>query len=109
MTRIRVAVTAEDIAAARSMPRFVAWGSPVEAAIHRLTGQSVDVDAGGPPKGHCIATIGQDDWTVVVDLPPDADAWLGARWETGDEGPAFAFYLEIPAWLEDLIRLGAAR
>lgn len=108
MTAIRVEVTAEQIAAAGD--HRMAWASPVEDAISALTGQEVSIDGGGPD-GPCVATIDQGATTLVVDLPPDASAWLDARWEQPvnsadvlDElGEPFGFDLFLDDWLVALI------
>jgi hypothetical protein len=109
MTRsVRVEVTAEHIAAA-GVDRM-AWAAPVEDAIAALTGQTVMID-GGDGDG-CVVTIGQDAWTLVIDLPADVNAWLDARWEerwadAGAEG--WHFDLEVPDWVEQLLTSGPVR
>jgi hypothetical protein len=111
VTVIRVEVTAEHIAAAGD--DRMAWAQPVEAALAELTGQDVDIDCGGHDDGPwSIATIGQREWTLVVDLHPVAHAWLDARWQQPvnspdvleERGEPFAFDLEVPAWLTKLVR-----
>jgi len=95
---IRVEVTAEDIAAVPT-----GWCEPVERAIGRLTGQPVDVD--GDSSTGCVATIGLDEWVVVVELPAAANAWLNARWDDGfvAVGEPFHFDLIAPEWLVALV------
>lgn len=107
MSAIRVDVTAEQIAAAGGDRH--AWAQPVEAALEALTGQRVDIDSGGhDDQPWSIATIGQGAWTIVVDLPPDAHAWLDRRWD-GDAddrllgSEPFAFDLDVPTWLTNLV------
>lgn len=112
MVSIHVAVTAEHIAAAGDWR--MKWAEPLEAAIAELTGQYVDID-GGDADGQCIATIGQGEWTVVVDLPKEANDWLARRWGDApsgfaspetleDRGEPFEFDLPIADWVVDLIR-----
>lgn len=114
MAAIRVEVTAEQIEAAGGDRH--AWAQPVEAALEALTNQQVDIDAGGhDDQPWSIATIGQGAWTIVVDLPPDAHAWLDRRWGQTDptreepvpdiaaRGEPFAFDLEVPAWIVALV------
>lgn len=105
-TAIHVSVTAEDIAAGANPDATEAhnrfWATPVEEALARLTGENVDID-GGDGTG-CIATIGQGTWTVVVDLPPEVNRFLDARWNGEGDGEPFAFDLAVDAWLVDLIR-----
>jgi len=118
MTALRVEVTAEDIANAGD--DRMAWAQPVEDALAALTGQEVGIDAGGHDETPwSIATIGQGDWTIVVDLPPSAHAWLDRRWDGDPDdrllgSEPFAFDLEVPAWLAaflppvDLVTLAEA-
>lgn len=116
MASIRVEVTAEQIAAAGD-DRYH-WAKPVEDALAALTGQEVDIDAASwstAGEHWSIATIGQGAWTIVVDLPADANEWLKRRWgdeadsgaaastELADRGKPFAFELEVPAWVTALI------
>lgn len=102
MSVLVVEVTAEDIEAAGLAT--MEWADPLEAALARLTGQEVDVD-GGDGTGN-IATIGQDEWTLVVDLPDDANAWLDARWDGKGPGEPATFRIPIPAWIDDLFGSG---
>lgn len=112
MAVVRIEVTAEQIAAAGD--RRMAWAEPVEAALAALTGQEVSIDGAGP-EFPCVATIGQDEWTIVLDLPDVANAWLDARWGQTDptreepvpdiaaRGEPFAFDLEAPDWIVALV------
>jgi len=109
MRTLRIRVTAEHIAAAGD-ERY-RWAVPVEEAIAELLDVDVSIDGGGIDST-CIATIGTTSAaTLVVDLPPAANAWLDRRW--GDEatvsptiadgarGEPFEFDLEVvPDWLE---------
>jgi hypothetical protein len=104
MTSIHVEVTGEQIA--RAGDDRMAWAAPVEDAIAALTGVGVEIDGDGD-KGN-IATIGtREDATLVVDLPPEANAWLDRRWD-GDRddrllgSEPIAFAIELPDWLIDL-------
>lgn len=113
MTAIRVAVTAEHIAGGAKPtdpddPNFHEtynrlWAVPVERALGELTGQEVDVSGDG--YGTCVATIGTrgSAWTVVIDLPDAAIAWLNARWETGAAGEPFTFEIEVPEWVRAFV------
>lgn len=101
MTSIHVDVTAADLEVARTLPRMVAWSSPIEAVIARQTGQDVDIDGDG--KSGCIATIGQGAWTLVIELPEVADAWLDRRWQYGAVDEPIAFDIEIPDWILSLV------
>lgn len=109
--KFRVEVTAEQIQDAGTDRR--AWAEPVEAALRALTGEQVDIDGGGhAEKAWSIATIGQDAWTLVLDLPDEAHAWLAARWPRdgrrralAEAGEPFAFEVEVPTWVADLVRL----
>ncbi len=105
MASIRVEVTAEHIAACDAL-RLNDLSRPVSDALAEVTGQYVDV-SGSEPYGTFLATIGDGEWTLVVDLPAQANAWLTGRWdhEPGSSEP-IAFDLEIPDWLVDLVRLG---
>lgn len=100
MTTIRVSVTAEHIAAAEGLPVSDWWSSPVEQALGVLTGEAVDVD-GSTDDGN-VATIGQGEWTLVVDLPEAANAFLNARWDGGVAGEPFDFDLVMPEWIVSL-------
>lgn len=102
--KVRVVVTAEDIEAAaeaEAEDRPGTWSLPVERALRRMTGQDVDVD-GSEGDGN-IATIGQEAWTLVVDLPADANRWLNERFDGGGGARAasepIAFDVEVPDWL----------
>ena len=99
MTTFRVVVTAEDIEPVATDVRRE-WARPVESALARLTGESVDIDGGGDYGN--VATIGQGAWTLVVDLPENASEWLDHRWATGEPGESFAFDLVIPGWISNL-------
>ncbi len=103
MAAIRVEVTAEHIAAADAL-RLNDLSRPVTDALAEVTGQDVDV-SGSEPYGTWIATIGGGEWTLVVDLPTEANAWLNGRWdhEPGSSEP-IAFDLEIPEWIAGLVR-----
>jgi hypothetical protein len=96
---LRVEVTAEDIAAGDAID----GSEPVRLALARLTGQSVDIDLDGDD-GY-VATIGEGDWTIVVDLPAAANDFLDARWSGDARGEPFGFDLPVPTWLADLIRI----
>lgn len=98
MTSLFVEVTAEQIAEAEALPR--GWADPVEAALAQLTGQDVSID--GDLDG-TIATIGQDEWTLVINLPSEASAWLNARFDDRSPGEPFSFRIEVPTWLTDLL------
>lgn len=102
MSVLVVEIRAEDIADVTDPRR--GWAVPLEAALERLTGQEVDVD-GGDGSGN-IATIGQDEWTIVIDLPADANAWLDARWNGDGPGEPATFRLPVPAWIDDLFGAG---
>ena len=97
---IRVEVTAAQIEAAGDAP--MAWAEPVEAALAALTDQKVSIDV-GDGDGTCIATIGQDEWTLLVDLPADVGRWLDARWNGTEPGEPFAFDLPVPEWVVELV------
>ena len=102
---IRVEVTAQDVAFGRNPGEGhnPYWATPVERALTRVFAeQEVSVDGDGALGS--IATIGQDEWTLVLDLPEAATAWLLRRWELAEEGEPFAFELTPPDWLVDLIR-----
>ena len=101
MSGIHVAVTAEHIAASGLPTDPGGWAGPVEAALADLTGQVVDID-GGDGQG-CVATIGQSAWTIVVDLPDEANRFLDSRWDGEGPGQPFEFEIEVPAWLVDLV------
>lgn len=98
MTAIHVEVTAEHIG---EVDAKVAWADPVVMALEELTGQDVDIDGDGATGN--IATIGQGVWTIVVDLPEAANAWLNRRWDHDERGEPFAFDIEIPTWVADLV------
>jgi hypothetical protein len=112
MTALHVAVTSEDIEAAEGQSRTEWWAWPVKRALEGLAGVDVDIDAGdgiGGTESGCIATIGarDDSAALVVELPPDATAWLDARWEAINErtpGEPFEFSIELPEWLVGLVR-----
>jgi hypothetical protein len=111
MTALHVAVTAADIEAANGQSRAEWWAWPVKRALEGLAGVDVDIDAGGGIGGgepFCIASFGaKEPATLVVELPPDATAWLDARWEAINErtpGEPFEFELILPAWLVGLVR-----
>lgn len=111
MTAIRVAVTAEDIAAGakpgdpsdpnwhETHNRF--WAVPVEEAIARLTGEQTSVDGDGDLGN--VVTIGQGAWTLVIDLPDEVNRFLDARWNGEGGGEPFVFALEVPAWVVALV------
>jgi hypothetical protein len=100
VTAIHVEVTAEDI---EPMEGRMSWADPVEAALARLTGEEVDVD-GGEIGGPNIATIGQGEWTLVVELPAAANLWLNGRWADDDvKSEPFGFDLEVPEWVVGLV------
>ena len=80
------------------------WAEPVELALQRLTGQDVDID-GGDASGN-IATIGQDEWTLFVDLPDDLNRWLNARWNGDGPGEPATFRIPVPSWILDLFGPG---
>lgn len=112
MTAIRIEVTQADIDAAGDYRRY--WAVPVEQAIARVAGVDVDID-GGDTDGICVATIGTiEAGTLVLDLPPAANAWLAARWgdapsgfaspvELQHHGEPFSFDLVIDDWLVALV------
>ena len=101
MTRsIRIVVNAEHIAAADALA-LNDLSRPVADALAEVTGQDVDV-SGSEPYGTWIATLGDGDWVLVVELPADANRWLNARWEHEAAGP-FEFELEVPAWIRQLV------
>jgi hypothetical protein len=100
VSAIRVEVTSDQIIAAGEEGRD--WATPLEVALAGLTGQEVSID-GDDTEGHCIATIGQDAWTFVVELPDAANEWLDRRWD-GDAddrlgSEPLAFDLEVPDWV----------
>lgn len=101
MTSIRVEVTAALI---DDLDPKYSWSEPVALALEELTSQQVTVD-GGDPDGGYIATIGQDEWTLVVDLPEAVNAFLDTRWEDRGPGEPFTFEIEIPTWVSDLVRI----
>jgi hypothetical protein len=106
VSAIRVEVTAEQIA--EFPERHKHWDGPVNVALRMLTGgQGVDVDYQGEDDGY-TATIGQDAWTVVVDLPEACNAFLDQRWNNEGEGEPFAFDLEVPEWLIALVARAAS-
>lgn len=102
MTRsIRVEVTAEQIAIAGDDRRD--WAAPMEVALAALTGEQVSID--GSEEITNVATISQGVWTLVVDLPAEANVWLERRWggDADDRmlgSEPFAFDLEVPDWIE---------
>jgi hypothetical protein len=102
MTAIRVEVTAEDLAVYDDPERPETWARPMEAAISALAGQGVDIDGSNeePPGFAYVASIGGRDsgTTLVVDLPPEAGAWLDRRFD-GDRCEPIAFDLIIDDWL----------
>jgi hypothetical protein len=104
MTAIRVEVTAEHIVDSGLLP--IEWATPVEQAIAALTDQDAAIDGGGPD-GPCVATIGQGEWSLVVDLPGEANRWLDARWSEEKPGEPFAFDIEVPDWIVALVARAA--
>jgi hypothetical protein len=111
MTAIRVSVTAEHIAEAEGKHRMDWWNWPIRAALEELTHVDVDID-GGDGDG-CIATIGgKEPTSLVVELGPQASAWLDWRWEHGDQSAypgdfgmeLIVFEIELPDWLTSLVR-----
>lgn len=104
MSAIRVTVTAEQITAAGHPHR--GWHEPLSTALAELTGQDVDIDGGGGPDEPNVATIGQEEWTLVIDLPPAANEWLDARWNGEDRGP-ISFDIEVPDWIVALVARAA--
>lgn len=113
MTAIHVEVTAEQIAAAGD--DRMAWAQPVEDALAALTGVGVSVD--GDDDSYLVTIGTQEVVTFIADLPADAKAWLDRRWHQTDatttepvpgiedHGEPFAFDIEVPTWLTDLIRV----
>jgi hypothetical protein len=101
MSSIHVDVTVEHIAAGGR--GRMEWARPVELAIAAATGVPADID-GGDGEGVCVATIGgrTERAVLVIDLPPDASAWLDRNW-LGESVEPFAFDIELPDWLADLI------
>jgi hypothetical protein len=105
VTAIHVEVTAEQIAAAGD--DRMAWAAPVEDALGALSGVGVEIDGDGEMGN--VATIGtREVFTVCVDLPAEANAWLDRRWNGPDDrllgSEPFAFDIEVATWLTDLIR-----
>lgn len=96
---IHVEVTAEDIAFGRNPGEThnPYWSTPIERALGRLTGQEVSVDGEGAAGS--IRSIGQGEWTLVVDLPLAVAEWLDHRWEGEIEGEPFSFELPVPSWV----------
>lgn len=110
MTAIRIAVTAEHIAAAGPIPPDdgqlpADYQDPVARAIGEVTGQDVECDGdtleAGKPQ-HEIATIGAGSTTLVVDLPPEEHDWI-VRYFNGEQVEPFEFSIEIEDWLVDLL------
>lgn len=111
MTAIRVSVTAEHIAEAEGKPRVDWWAWPIRAALEELTHVDVDIDGGSGDQGS-VATIGGKEYTtLVVELGPQASAWLDWRWDIpvsrvlpGDFGMVpITFEIELPDWLVALV------
>jgi hypothetical protein len=102
VARSPIDVTAEHIAAADALD-LNDLSRPVADALGEVVGQHADV-SGSEPFGTWIATIGDGDWVLVVELPPAANRWLNARWdhEPGNSQP-ITFDLVIPEWLVALI------
>ena len=100
MSAIRVAVTAEHIAAAGVIaPEAIlpeGQQDPVEIALQALTGEPAMCDEDGP--GETMATIGQGRNTLVVSLPPSVSLFCD-RYYAGEAVEPFEFDLEIEAWL----------
>lgn len=103
MTAIHVEVTAEDIAAFPAYHKE--WDGPVRRALEELTAEQVDIDGDDDVY---VATIGQGAWTLVLDLPVAACRFLDRRWENEGPGVPFAFDIDVPAWVVDLVT-GAPR
>jgi hypothetical protein len=109
---IRVQVTAEQIAAAGD--DRMAWAAPVEDALSiAFGGEAVSIDGGGPDFP-AVATISHSEWTLVIDLPAAATEWLDRRWDGDPDdrllgSEPFAFDIEIPTWLSDLVRIAEER
>jgi hypothetical protein len=102
---IRVEVTTEDIE--RADADESGWKDPVEFAIARVAGVDVSVDR-DVPDGY-MAAIGNKGRgsTVVVNLPPAANAYLDEWWDRGDLIPdPISFDIELDTWLTDLVRIG---
>lgn len=104
MTAIHVEVTAELIAEFPDVRKH--WDGPVNAALRMLTDQDVDIDGDG--QDGYVATIGQDAWTLVIDLPEAAADFLDYRWEGGGPGDPFAFDIEVPEWIVVLVARAAS-
>jgi hypothetical protein len=100
--RVRIVVTAEDIAAAGFRSSHPDDKDPVELAIARLTGESVMCDQDGPDQE--IATIGQGGTTLVVELPREQAAWID-RYYRGETVEPFEFEIEIEEWLTRFLEL----
>jgi hypothetical protein len=97
MSSIHVEVTAEQIAAAGR--GRMEWAYAVEMAIAAAAGVPADIDG-----GDCVATIGgrAEQAVLVIDLPTEASAWLDRNW-LGETVEPFAFDIELPDWLANLI------
>ena len=104
MSTVPVTVGRHNIDEAPGLPNSAGgWAAPVESALAELFGWPVDIDGGGPD-GPCVATIGQGQTVLVLDLPDNASAWLDRRWNGEGPGEPFTFELEIEGWLLDMIR-----
>lgn len=111
MSAIRIAVTAEHIAACALVPD-VGDGfktshpdqlDPVELAIAEATGQAVICDQDVETE---MATIGSGHNVLVVDLPPEQAEWID-RYYKGEPVEPFDFDIEIEDWLARLIYAAA--
>lgn len=105
--RIHVDVTAEDIAAAGGP--FTAAGThadPIERALARVFGRHASVDGDASDPAHDIATIGDGQTVLVLDLPPATYDW-SERYYGEQRVEPFGFDLEIEDWLVDLVRSSA--
>jgi hypothetical protein len=108
MTALRIPITADLIEQAGDL--HTGWDQPLAEALEHVTGQEVAIDLGdagdsehGPTY---MATIGQGDWTVVVDLPEAINRFLDERWQARSKGAPQVFTIEVPEWI---VRLGRDR
>jgi hypothetical protein len=108
MTAVRVAVTAGHIAAAGPPPgpdatTEITDSDPVERAIADVTGQKVICDQDSDTIE--IATIGQGQTILIVELPPEQKAWIDS-WYAGEPVEPFEFDIQLETWLTDFVRIG---
>ncbi len=101
--RIHVEVRPDDIAAAGPPERGASEGDPLERALTRVLGQPTSVDGDASAPAHDVATIGQGQTVLVVDLPPETYAWSERYYGDLPVEP-FGFDLEIEGWLVNLVR-----